>query len=166
MGMLYNAPVRVTVCGIGSQARGDDGFGPYIIEHVRESERVRKINCGLYPENYVGKILDASPELVIFFDAVAKEQGKPVLLRDDEIADRSPVSVSTHNLSLGAICELLKENGVENIFFFGVPVLSYTQYSTAIKEIADRVISVINNIDKTKGFSIMSLYEALSEQIR
>jgi hydrogenase 3 maturation protease len=158
--------VCVAICGIGSKDRGDDAFGPYIVDHVRESERVRKIDCGLYPENYVNKILELSPELVIFFDTVAQEEGKPVMLKDDEIADKMPISVSTHNLSFGAIYELLKENGVENIFFFGVPALSYAQYSSEIKEIADRVISVINDIDKTMGFSIMSFYEALSEQIR
>jgi hydrogenase maturation protease len=158
--------VCVAICGIGSKDRGDDAFGPYIVDHVRESERVRKIDCGLYPENYANKILDLSPELVIFFDTFAGGEGKPVLLKDDEIVDRSPISVSTHNLSFGAIYELLKENGVDNTFFFGVPVLSYTQFSPEIKAIADRVISVINDIDITMGFSIMSLYEALSEQIR
>lgn len=158
--------MRVAICGIGSRGRGDDAFGPYVVDQVRESERVGKIDCGLYPENYLNKILDLSPELVIFFDTVAEEEGKPVVLKDDEIVDKMPISVSTHNLSFGAIYELLKENGVENIFFFGVPALSYTQYSPEIKEIADRVISVINNIDKTMGFSIISFYEALSEQIR
>ena len=158
--------MHVVICGIGNTDRGDDAFGPYIVEHVRESERIKKIDCGLHPENYVHKVIDWVPALVIFFDTIARGQPKSILLRDEAIIEMSPVSVSTHNLSLGAIYELLKENGVASIFFFGVPVVSYTHYSSQTKSVADRVIKVLNDIDKTEGFSIMGLYEALSEQIR
>jgi hydrogenase maturation protease len=158
--------VRVVICGIGSKERGDDAFGPYIIEHVKESESIKTIDCGLHPENYLGKILQSPPELVILFDTATGVEGRTVLLKDNEIFEQSPVSVSSHSLSLGAICELLKENGVESIIFFGVVPVSYTQYSSEVKVVADRVVSIINDIDKTAGFSIMSFYEALSEQIR
>ena len=158
--------MRVVICGIGNKERGDDAFGPYIVEHVRESERIKKIDCGLHPENYVHKVIDWVPELVIFFDTIASGRPEPILLKDDEIFEMSPVSVSTHALSLGAMCELLRENGVASIFFFGVPAISYTHYSPQVKDAADRVISALNDIDKTERFSIMSLYEALSEQIR
>ena len=158
--------MRVVICGIGNKERGDDAFGPYIVEHIRESQRIRKIDCGLQPENYVPKIIDPVPELVIFFDTIASGQSKPVLLRDEAIIEMSPVSVSTHSLSFGAICELLKDSGVASVFFFGVPVVSYTHFSSQTKDVADRVISVLNDIDKSQGLSIMGLYEALSEQIR
>jgi hydrogenase maturation protease len=158
--------VRVVICGIGNKERGDDAFGPYIIEHVRASEHIEKIDCGIQPENYVHKIIDPVPEVVIFFDTVASGQPKPVLLRDAEILEMSPISVSTHSLSLGAMYELLKDSGVTSVFFFGVPAVSYTNYSSQTKDVADRVISVLNDIDKTQDFSIMGFYEALSEQIR
>jgi len=158
--------MRVVACGIGSSERGDDAFGPYIIEHIRENQWMKKIDCGLYPENYLVRILDAEPELVIFFDTVAGADGKALVLRDSEIFDRSPVSVSSHNLSLGAIFEMLKSGGVENIIFVGAPAFSYTQYSPEVKALADRVISGLNDIDKSGRFSIMNLYEVLSEQIR
>ncbi len=164
--MSYNRIMRVVVCGIGNSERGDDAFGPYIIEHINESKWMKKIDCGLYPENYLARILSFMPELVIFLDAVAGTGGEAMILKDGEIYDMSPVSVSSHNLSLGAIFELLKAGGVKSVIFFGVPALSYTQYSTEVKAVADRVISVLNDIDKTCGFAIIKLYEALSEQIR
>jgi hydrogenase maturation protease len=156
----------VVACGVGRKGRGDDGFGPYIIGHLREHKSVRKIDCELYPENYLNKIIALAPDLVIFFDAISKEEERAVILRNEEIAERSPVSVTTHSLSYGAMCEFLRANGVENVVFFGVPVVSYELFSKEIRDIADRVISILNDIDKTPGFCIMKLYEALSEQIR
>ncbi|MGD8978972.1 MAG: hydrogenase maturation protease [candidate division WOR-3 bacterium] len=158
--------MRVVVFGIGNKERGDDAFGPYIVDQVRESEWIKKIDCGMHPENYVQKAIDGVPELVIIFDTVAGSQSEPVLLKDDEIVEMSPVSVSTHNLSLGAMYELMRESGVASVFFFGVPAVSYTHLSSQVKNTADRVISVLNDIDKTRRFSIMSLYDALSEQLR
>ena len=97
--------MRVVICGIGSSERGDDAFGPYIIEHVNESKWLKKIDCGLYPENYLARILAFMPELVIFFDSVAGTAGEAIVLQNAEIYDMSPVSVSSHNLSLFfAVC--------------------------------------------------------------
>jgi hypothetical protein len=62
--------------------------------------------------------------------------------------------------------ELMRESGVASVFFFGVPAVSYTHFSSQVKNTADRVISALNDIDKTGRFSIMSLYDALSEQLR
>ena len=154
------------ICGVGNRERGDDAFGPYIVEHIDEREGIAKINCGLYPENYVSRILELSPKLVIFVDTALQQEGKPILLRNDEILERSPVSVSTHSLSLGSIYELLREQGVGDVLFLGVPALSYGQFSPVVKEIADRIVAVINDIDMTERISIMKFYEALSEQIR
>ena len=158
--------MRVVICGIGNKERGDDAFGPYIVEGVRESERIKKMDCGMHPENYVHRVVEPVPELVIFFDTIASGQPGPVLLKDDEIHEMSPISVSTHSLSLGAMYELLRESGVASVFFFGVPAISYTHYTSQTRNTADRVISALNDIDKSGRISIMSLYEALSEQIR
>jgi len=156
----------IVACGVGCKDRGDDGFGPYVIEHLRDQKSIRKIDCGLYPENYLNKIIALAPDLVIFFDTVVSDRKRTVILRNEEIVERSPVSVTTHSLSFGAMYEFLHANGVNNIFLLGVPVLSYEVFSREIRDTADRVITILNNIDKHRDFSIINLYEALSEQIR
>jgi|GEM_PF-1186265 len=166
LSILYNIRMKIVVCGVGALDRGDDGFGPYVIEQLGVSDTVVKFDCGLYPENYLNKIIALAPDLVMFFDAVAGGETGPVMLKNEEIAEQSPVSVTTHSLSFGAIYDFLRENGVEHVFFLGLPAISYELFSESNKMIADRLIAVLNNIDTASGLSIISLYEALSEEIR
>jgi hydrogenase maturation protease len=158
--------MRIVVCGIGSRDRGDDGFGPYIIDHLKDSGVVEKMDCELYPENYLNIIRSMSPDLVIFLDAMSGGEGEAVLLRNEEIIEKSPLSVTTHNLPFSAVVQFLRENGVPDIFFLGVQAASYERLSGRVKDIADRIIVVLNTIDKEQGFDIIRLYEALSEQLR
>ena len=158
--------MRIVVCGIGSRDRGDDGFGPYIIDHLKDSGIVEKMDCELYPENYLNRLCSMSPDLVIFLDAMSGGEGEAVLLRNEDIIERSPLSVTTHNLPFSAVVQFLRENGVPDIFFLGVQAASYERLSGRVKDIADRLIAVLNTIDKEQGFDIIRLYEALSEQLR
>jgi hydrogenase maturation protease len=158
--------MRVVVCGIGSRKRGDDGFGPYIIDHLQDSGVVTTFDCELYPENYLNRICSMSPDLVIFLDAMSGGEGEAVLLRNEEIIEKSPLSVTTHNLPFSAVIQFLQENGVRDVFFLGVQAVSYEQLSGQVRDIADRIIAVFNTIDKEQGFDIIHLYEALSEQLR
>jgi hydrogenase maturation protease len=158
--------MKVVVCGIGNTERGDDAFGPLVVERLREGETLRKIDCGLYPENYLNRMVTPLPDLVLFLDTIGPDEERCVLLRNEEIASRSPLSVSAHNLSLTAMYELLKESGVKDVLFIGVPVRSYSKISARVKVLADRIISALNNIDKTSGFDIIKMYAVLSEQLR
>jgi hydrogenase maturation protease len=157
--------MRIVVCGIGNKDRGDDAFGPYVVEQLRAQQNVLKIDCGLYPENQLNEIIAQSPDVVIFLDAVEGEE-VPVLLRNDEITDHSALSVTTHKLPFSAVYMFLRENGVPDVLFLGVPAMSFETCSKHVKDFGDRIASVLNDVDKKQGFSIMTLYEALSEQLR
>jgi hydrogenase 3 maturation protease len=158
--------MRIVACGVGNKERGDDAFGSYVIERLHEKRNLKKIDCGLHPENYLNKIIALTPDLVIFFDTIAKGEGAAIILRNQEIVERSPVSVTTHSLSFGAMYHFLRENNVRNVLFLGVPAVSYRQFSSKTRLIADRLVSVLDDIEKTAEISIVTIYEALSEQIR
>lgn len=158
--------MRIVVCGVGNIERGDDAFGPSVIERSHEGKTLRKIDCGLFPENYLNKIVSLLPDLVIFLDTIGRGEKRNVILRNEEIAGRSAVSVSTHNLSFAAMYEFLRDGGVKDVFFIGVPVHSYAHYSAGVRAIADRIVTVLNNIDNMPGVDIMKMYDVLSEQLR
>jgi Ni,Fe-hydrogenase maturation factor len=103
---------------------------------------------------------------VIFLDAVRGVDSEAVLLRNEEIIEQSSLSVTTHNLPFSAVVQFLHERGVSEIFFLGVQALSYERFSSRVKEFADRIIAVLDTIDKAQGIGIIRLYEALSEQLR
>lgn len=157
--------MRIVVCGVGNKERGDDAFGPYVVERLRARQNLQKIDCGLYPENQLNKITSLSPDVVIFLDAIEGEE-KPVLLRNEEITEHCTLSLTTHALPFSAVYTFLRETGVPDVFFLGVPVVSFERFSKRVKDIGDRVVNVLNDVDKVQGFSIIKLYEALSEQLR
>lgn len=158
--------MRIVVCGIGSRNRGDDGFGPYIIEHLKDNAAIEKIDCDLYPENYLNKICSISPNLVIFLDTIKGGDAEAILLRNKEIIEQSSLSVTTHNLPFSAVVQFLHEHGVPEVFFLGVQATSYERLTPRVKDIAERIIAVLDTIDKAQGIDIIRLYEALSEQLR
>lgn len=158
--------MRIVVCGIGNIGRGDDAFGPDVVARLNEDDVLRKLDCGLHPENYLNKVISYSPDLVIFLDTISGSSDAGILLRNDEISKLGPASVSTHSLSFAAMCEFLKESGVANIFFLAVPAHSYEHYTAAVKDKADRIVATLNDIDKSRTVCIIDIYEALSEQIR
>jgi hydrogenase maturation protease len=158
--------VKLLLCGMGNKNRGDDGFGPYIIEHVQESETITTIDSTLYLENYLTKIVSLSPHLIVFFDTVKNSDSKPVLLKNDEIVTHDSISLSTHTIPLSAVYQFLKQNSSAEIFFLGIPAHSYQEFSQETKDIADRICSVFNNVDREKNLDIINVYENLSAAIR
>lgn len=158
--------MRIVVCGIGNAERGDDAFGPYIVERLQESKMLEKIDCGLHPENYLNRIVSSTPDVIIFLDTIDRKSPNCILLRNEEVSELSAVSVSTHSLSIGAMYEFLRGGGVQNVFFLGIPAISYETMTARVKDIADRVIGVLNNVDSSHRVGIIDIYEALSEQIR
>jgi hydrogenase 3 maturation protease len=60
----------VTIIGIGNIMRGDDGFGPKLIESLKKrSTKAILFDCGTVPENYIFPILATSCDTVILVDA-------------------------------------------------------------------------------------------------
>jgi len=158
--------MRILLCGIGNRERGDDGFGPYIVEQIKETDNIKKIDCHLYPENYLNKISSFAPDLIIFFDAIKKEGTETIFLKNDEIIAHNPISVSTHNLPFSAIYQFLKVNCRAEIWFLGVRPHSYEKLSDETMAVAQRITHVFNSLDIQKNLDIINLYENLSTAIR
>lgn len=158
--------MRIVVCGIGNVERGDDAFGPFVVAHLHEGERLRKIDCGLYPENYLNEIVSLAPDMVLFLDTVRGPEKTSVLLKNDEILGQSSLSISTHNLPFAALYGFLRGSGVREICFAGVPVRSYEVFSVPVRTVAERLVTLLNDVDKINSFDIMEIYEALSERLR
>jgi hydrogenase maturation protease len=156
----------ILLCGMGNKQRGDDGFGPYIIEHVRESDAVKKIDCHLFPENYLNKMVSRNPDVIIFFDAVRGIEKRTVFLENSEITECSTISITTHNLPFSAIYDYIKQYSKAKIWFFGVKPLSYEVMSHEVLELADGIVEFFNTLDKEEKANIIDVYENLSTTLR
>ena len=158
--------VKMLLCGMGNKDRGDDGFGPYIVENFKETTNIKKIDCHLYLENYLNKIIDLQPDLIIFLDTIKKQDSGAILLKNKEIIENNPISISTHNLPFSAIYQYLKENTNAHIWFLGVKPYSYERLSDETAAIADRIIDVFYSLDKQKDLNIIKTYETLFATLR
>jgi len=100
---------KVLFLGIGNEARGDDGAGPYFISVLAARSARHKykfLDCGTLPENFTGKIKALSPELIIFVDA-ANFGGKKGEIRELAMKEIDGVSASPHHLPLTVVAKFL-----------------------------------------------------------
>ncbi len=104
---------KVVFVGIGNILRGDDGFGPALIEKLNGKVPALCIDAGSAPENYSGKIIKEDPDTVILLDIahMGMKPGEYDVLKKDDIL-RS--GFTTHDLSPNMFIEYLeKETGAD-----------------------------------------------------
>jgi hydrogenase maturation protease len=158
--------MKILLCGMGNRDRGDDGFGTYIVENIQESDGLRKIDCALYPENYLNKMVNEDPDLIIFLDTIEKQGSQTILLRNEEILENNPMSISTHNLPFSAIYQYLKANTRAKIWFLAVKPSSFEEMSEATKTVANKIIKALDFLDRQGNSNIIKAYETLSTALR
>lgn len=151
---------------MGNLERGDDGFGPYIVKQLSSLKKIKTLDCGLYIENYLTKIIGFRPDLIILLDAIQYESGETVLLRNEEIVQNQALSVSTHNLPISAIYEFLKAQSPADVWFLGIYPQSHQQLSEKTQAFADHLIEFFLLLDKQEKINIIKIYENLSSTLR
>ncbi|MDO8536343.1 MAG: hydrogenase maturation protease [Candidatus Omnitrophota bacterium] len=137
----------VTVIGIGNIMRGDDGFGPKLIESLkRKNTKAHLFDCGTVPENYIFPILTTSCDTVIIVD-VADLKKDPGSLEVLALGQLSGAGLSTHNASIRLFTDLLM-TGKDDLNIFAVTVqpksiLFGESLSPEIKEGVDKLTDIL-----------------------
>jgi len=134
--------------GVGNVMRGDDGFGPLVIDLLRGQTSLPLFNVGQTPENWLGPIAAAAPANVIIFDAVSVDA--PVgSLHWVEPEDLQMAGVSTHSLSLDVFASFLSQTAEAEVHLLGV-VPEQTGLgdcmSAKVRQGVDRVVSMISDL--------------------
>lgn len=94
--------------GVGNPLRGDDGFGPALIQRLKDFP-VNALDAGTAPENFIGPAARVGPGNVLVADAadLREPSGTLALLERDEILRVG--GLTTHNLSPALFMEQLEE---------------------------------------------------------
>ena len=109
----------ITIIGIGNIMRGDDGFGPKLIESLKKKNtRANLFDCGTVPENYIFPILDSSCDTVILVDAADLKMA-PGSVKVLALSELSAAGLSTHNSSIRLFTDLLM-TGKDNLNIFAI----------------------------------------------
>jgi hydrogenase 3 maturation protease len=145
---------KACLVGIGNKLRGDDGFGPYLVEGLKDSGHFPEANLMIVedvPENYVFPISRKDVANIIFIDAVYLEApaGTVVFGPLAELEEISQIA-STHKLSLHLAARVIEESG-KRVYLLGV-VPSSLEFgrplSQEIKKIADELKGLIEDLNQ------------------
>ena len=96
---------RLILVGIGNRLRGDDAFGPILVDRLRGRISSPLFDAAETPENYIGRIASLEPERILILDAVrwGASPGCIGFFPTDAIPFGG---VSTHAVSLRLFAEL------------------------------------------------------------
>jgi hydrogenase 3 maturation protease len=110
---------KVVLVGIGNPLRGDDAFGPRLIERLTGKVRAVCIDAGTAPESYTGKIVKEKPDTIVLVDVVHLNQspGDYALLGKAEIIKSG---FTTHDMSPSLFIEYLESQTQADIYLLGV----------------------------------------------
>lgn len=134
---------KVVFVGIGNTLRGDDAFGPELVQQLQGKIRAVCIDAGSAPESYAGKIAKENPDTIILVDAVhlGKAPGELELLQKSDILK---AGFTTHDMSPSLFIEYLESQTHAQIYLLGVQpqTLSLgTEMSKPVKQALETVMS-------------------------
>lgn len=110
---------QTVIVGIGNPLRGDDGFGPALIERLQGKVGFVCVDAGSAPENYVGRIVKEQPDTILLVD-VADLNLEPGQYRIFPPTDILQCGFTTHDMSSRMLMEFLQNQTQASIFMLGV----------------------------------------------
>ncbi len=110
---------RVVILGVGNILKGDDAAGPLVCERLSGKLSAKVIDAGATPENYIGSILEASPDVLLIVDAVdfGDCPGQIRVCRPDQI---HRFAFSTHALSLHLLIDTIRWEKTLEVCLIGI----------------------------------------------
>ncbi|NQT28018.1 MAG: hydrogenase 3 maturation endopeptidase HyCI [Candidatus Omnitrophica bacterium] len=141
---------KIVIIGIGNIIRGDDGFGPLLIEKITDRVEAICLDGGTAPENYLGKIVKENPDTVLIVDAahLDKNPGEYEILNREDIVK---CGFTTHDISPVMFIEYLTNQTKASIYMLGVQPKSIelgSELSEELKAILDevsgKILEVVN----------------------
>jgi hydrogenase 3 maturation protease len=110
---------KVLLIGAGNTLRGDDCAGPAVIAALEGKTQASLIDAGAAPENYLGLIIRAAPDTIVFIDA-ADFGARPGDVAVLETEDMASCGISTHQMPLNLFFRYLRENSQAEAFAIGI----------------------------------------------
>ena len=144
---------RVAVLGVGSELRGDDIAGIFVLESLKKSKKKLKRGIKLKtfegstaPENLTGEIKTFKPTHLIIVDTadIGEKPGTVLLLRADEVG--RGVSFSTHKIPPKILIDYFAHSLKCEIVIIGIQPKSISFGKSASKDVIESSKSVASSI--------------------
>ncbi len=117
---------RVVFILVGNELRGDDGLGPLIYRILNLKDET-VINAGMAPENFIHRICDMSPQVVVFVDSIdAGLEPGSIIIGDLLELEKKLSILTTHSLPLSLIANFIESFVQKKVEFVLIGVQART----------------------------------------
>jgi hydrogenase 3 maturation protease len=110
---------RVVIVGVGNRLKGDDGFGPAMIERLRGRVDVPLFDCGTVPENYIEPIRREQPQTILVLDA-ADFSARPGTFTLVDSSRWGGGGFSSHSLSLKLFADMVMQETETKVMLLAI----------------------------------------------
>ena len=110
---------RVVIVGVGNRMKGDDGFGPAMIDLLQDRVKVPLFDCGTIPENFLGPIRREHPQTVLVLDAADLSE-RPGHIDVIEPSRWRGGGFSSHSMSLKLFADLISQDTGASVYLVAV----------------------------------------------
>lgn len=134
-----NLKGKIFILGIGNPLREDDGVGSYIVKQLQGQIKATVIDCEDKPERYLQQIINESPDIVLFIDAINMkvEPGAFALIESKNFDNQITF---THKSYIKAYTDYINKNTNSQVFILGIQPKSIefgSNMSIVVKETAE-----------------------------
>lgn len=146
---LLDTYQKILFVGVGNVIRQDDGVGIYICNRIERSNHIQTLVVGQSIENYIGKIQQINPDIIVIIDCVDfdKSSGEAVVTPLENILDYTS---NTHNVSLTTFTQFL-DRPIEILGIQPQKIGFGECMSTIIQHTADEILGIINRNKEMRG---------------
>ncbi len=135
---------RVLLVGIGNAMRGDDAFGPRLIEALQGQVNATLLDAGEMPEACLSRIRQAQPQTIVLLDAadLGAAPGSAAILESSELG---ALGFSTHQMPLELFARFLQQETGAAVFALAVQPRQL-DFCTEISSEVEESISMLSKI--------------------
>ncbi len=131
--------------------RGDDAAGVEVIRLLKERKKTNAvlIDAGTVPENYLNKISETNPDIIILIDAADMQQ-PPGTVLELSPEDLGCCSFSTHSGSLSLVIDYLKQETKADIRLIGIQPGKRDVGAEMTKQVRNAINQLLPELEKEK----------------
>jgi hydrogenase 3 maturation protease len=135
---------RVCLLAVGNPHHADDSAGPAVVRRlIGHAFPASLVDAGLSPEDYLGAVRAAQPEVVLIIDAIDlhAQAGDVALLRPDQLRRNFGYS---HHGSLRALASLLINlAGAQEVLILGIQPGTLSRFHSMSESVERTVESIV-----------------------
>jgi hydrogenase maturation protease len=146
---------RLVILFVGNSLRGDDGAAQLLYRSLRSKVvRMKLLDCGTNPQDYVEKVGELEPDIVVFVNAINRSLTPgTIVLEELHAANSGGSSLVSHKFPLAWVALLLdgtrrRQDLTIRTMLIGIQIKSTKgRITVSVLKSANRLLTVFKKLD-------------------